>query len=766
MGERCLIPIDALDPRDMDLLGRVSEQLRNIWAAAPPEPRLLDQLPLASDRVWPRLMVELIKEDMDCRRKAAVPPVAVDQYLAECDLCDVSGAREELLAAAEGREDTSLAPFSGLGETAEWASSIAIPVAPLQEGHRLGHYRVVRPLGRGGMGWVYLAHDEELDRLVAVKIPHRSLFCSEEELRRFLDEARTAAKLIHAGVVPVYYFGREPDGTTYIVMEYIEGPSLAERLASGTIPPTQVMTLLASVADAVAYIHRKGFVHRDIKPRNILLDSESRPHVADFGLALHESTQRHLSGDSSGTLAYMPPEQIEGKTQWLDGRADVWALGVILYEMLTGRRPFQGDSYEELKQEILHREPKPPRQIDPAISVRLESICLKCLSKNLTGRFATAGDLSKALSQGQSSALLSSASVRGSESNECLALGSRSASGRLYLGRVGCAVSVVFSLFFAISAALLWHLGAEYLSAKREVALADRTKATERVAEESGNSQAEQRVPIANKEHRAAAEALASEKSSASIDTSLPFGGTTWDPASNGSWSGSNGNWSTPSNWNAADNGHVVLSDSGGTPAFESEKSSTSLSALTLSNMTWATASTGSLSTVANLTFNLACGDNLNGPVNLNTADTITFSGALNGGCLISPELNAPKNGDTMQHLAHALFHQNRDALGAYMMLKDAKAVDPIIPTPEATLGGYYEEDGDHRNAVVWMNKSLDAAPTDIRTHLFVAHWALKTKEMNLARKAADKALKLDPKSHEARELIERIKKEQPSAKN
>ena len=190
------------------------------------------------------------------------------------------------------------------------------------------------------MGWVYLAHDEELDKPVAIKVPHRHLFRSEEDLQRFLDEARTAAKLKHPSIVPVHYFGRESDGTCYIVMEYIDGPSLAERLQSGPLPPSEAADILATVADAVAHIHRRGFVHRDLKPRNILLDAEGRPHVADFGLALHESAQRQLAGDSSGTLAYMPPEQVEGKAQWLDGRADLWALGVIFYEMLTGRRPF------------------------------------------------------------------------------------------------------------------------------------------------------------------------------------------------------------------------------------------------------------------------------------------------------------------------------------------------------------------------------------------------------------------------------------------
>ncbi len=393
MDEHILIPIDALDSQEMELLGRATERLQQAWAAAPPEPRLADFMPPASDRAWPRLMVELVKEDIDCRREAAWPPLPVDQYLTQCRLGDVAGAREELAAAVENHGDTSLKSFSGLGVTADWSSGGGEPAAPLKESDRVGHYRVIRSLGHGGMGWVYLAEDEELQKQVAVKIPHRDLFRSDEELLRFLDEARNEAKLKHPGIVPIHYFGREPDGACYIVMEYIDGPCLAEPIAAGPLPPREAADILATVAGAVAHIHKKGFVHRDLKSRNILLDAEGRPHVADFGLALHESAQHGFAGDSSGTLAYMPPEQVEGKADWLDGRADLWALGVIFYEMLTGRRPFQGGSYEKVKQEILHREPKPPRAINDQVPAELERICLKCLAKPVGDRYRTADDL-------------------------------------------------------------------------------------------------------------------------------------------------------------------------------------------------------------------------------------------------------------------------------------------------------------------------------------------------------------------------------------
>ena len=177
-------------------------------------------------------------------------------------------------------------------------------------------------------------------------------------------------------------------------MEYIDGQSLAERLKTGPLEPRQAAQWMAQVADAIGHVHRRGFVHRDLKPQNILLDKEGRLHVADFGLALHASAQQRMAGDRSGTLRYMAPEQVRGEAQWLDGRADVWALGAIFYEMLTGEPPF--------------RRRRPPRSwparskpsAPPAAAVRrpslpaeLERICLKCLAKEAGRRYATATDL-------------------------------------------------------------------------------------------------------------------------------------------------------------------------------------------------------------------------------------------------------------------------------------------------------------------------------------------------------------------------------------
>ncbi|MCY2995040.1 MAG: protein kinase [Planctomycetota bacterium] len=284
----------------------------------------------------------------------------------------------------------TIASVEHLGTSAEPPLTARDGVAP---GTRLGHFRILRLIGEGGMGAVYLAEDEELQKQVAIKIPFRRRFRSDLELAAILDEARTVARLEHTAIVPVHYFGREPDGTCYLVMKYMDGPSLAERLRGGPFEPRQAAELMATIAEAVGYIHGEGFVHRDLKPQNILFDAARRPYVADFGLALHESVQRRLAGDRSGTLRYMAPEQIRGEAQWLDGRADVWALGAIFYELLTGQHAFASEGAQELAEEIQRREPRPPRQHRDSLPAELERICLKCLAKDATRRYATAGDL-------------------------------------------------------------------------------------------------------------------------------------------------------------------------------------------------------------------------------------------------------------------------------------------------------------------------------------------------------------------------------------
>ena len=262
-----------------------------------------------------------------------------------------------------------------------------------QPGERFGRYLVQRILGQGAFGTVYLARDEELDRLVAIKVPRRDRFHGEGDLSSFLDEARTVAKLRHPGIVSVFDVGRTDAGLPFVALAYIEGESLAHSLQSHPPSPERAAQLMAAIAEAVAEAHRQGFVHRDLKPANILLDSQGNPHVADFGLAVHENVQRLRAGELAGTVPYMSPEQVRGEVHRLDGRSDIWSLGVILYQMLTGRLPFGGDTVAQLSDEIAHRDPKPPRQMNDRLPKELESICLKAMSKKAAKRYATAKDM-------------------------------------------------------------------------------------------------------------------------------------------------------------------------------------------------------------------------------------------------------------------------------------------------------------------------------------------------------------------------------------
>jgi eukaryotic-like serine/threonine-protein kinase len=267
------------------------------------------------------------------------------------------------------------------------------PEAPLSY---IGRYRIIRILGEGGFGRVHLAHDAELDRDVAIKVPryrHGSRFL---DIESYLKEARVIARLSHPNIVPVYDVGRTQDEQYYIVSKYMEGGDLAARLGRGRLAYAEAAKLIAVVCDALHYSHSHDVFHRDIKPANLLLNAAGAPSLADFGLALKDEDlgkgARHV-----GTAAYMSPEQARGEGHLVDGRSDIFGLGVVFYELLTGRRPFRGDSREEILEKITTVEPRPPRQIDDAIPREIERICLKALSKRATERYSTARDFAEDL---------------------------------------------------------------------------------------------------------------------------------------------------------------------------------------------------------------------------------------------------------------------------------------------------------------------------------------------------------------------------------
>lgn len=335
----------------------------------------------------------------------------------------VAGARNclELLEAAFPRAQRDTVSYAGDSSRITTTDFEPRPLPAC-----IGRYKVLEELGRGGMGVVYLADDPALRRQVAVKVIRAAEFASHQELTRFRSEAQAVARLKHPNIVEIHDID-DHSGLPFLVLEYIAGGNLAKLIAGKPQPPLRAAELVETLARAMHHVHQEKIVHRDLKPSNVLLSQKSNvqsptsdetpvvaelltldleswtPKVADFGLAteLDADATRTGTGAIMGTPPYMAPEQANGRVHAISPRTDIYALGTILYELVTGCPPFRGDSKEAILQQVRLQEPVPPRRLQPSVPRDLEKICLKCLYKDPKDRYESAAALAEDLARWQ-----------------------------------------------------------------------------------------------------------------------------------------------------------------------------------------------------------------------------------------------------------------------------------------------------------------------------------------------------------------------------
>jgi hypothetical protein len=359
-------------------------------------------------------LVELVRVDFERRWKKGQLRKIVE-YLREYPEIRESGAFSELLQAefdfrrragdtpdvAEYRaiEPSFTPPLDTAGhqETQPLHGSTAPVQRELQLPERIGRYKIVRLLGTGGFGLVYLARDEQLQRDVAIKVrrgTREKPGLSADQLH----EGRAVSKLDHPGIVKVIDADQSSEGLGYVVYEYVAGETLQSRIVRGGYSRAEAAEWVACVAETLQYAHERDIVHRDIKPANIILDGNGQPKLLDFGLARHDGKffvdER---GQLVGTAAYMSPEQANYDPQFSSPLSDLYSLGVVLYELLCGQRPFDSRKLEDLLDEILRRTPTPPRSLDGTIPKELEEVCLKAIAKDPADRYRNGADMAAAV---------------------------------------------------------------------------------------------------------------------------------------------------------------------------------------------------------------------------------------------------------------------------------------------------------------------------------------------------------------------------------
>ena len=411
-GERC----DVSDTGDLDQARRihsVCESFESRWRAGDPL-RIEDLFERAEHGDRAALLEELLILELELRRAAGESP-SLGEYRSRFPAA--GGRVEAAFAQAAGTSRAGRATVPVLDRTAIPNIHDAPTAAAVGRGGPLrdsslaaspsfdsvGDYEVLEEIARGGMGVVYKARQRGLNRLVALKMILSGQMATADERERFLREAELAANLDHPNIVPIIEVA-EFQGCPYFSMKLIEGDSLAHQIkamkrSGARHDPHTAAHVMATIARAVHFAHEHGFLHCDLKPSNILMDREGRPHVTDFGLAKRtsEDSAVSVSGAILGTPSYMAPEQASGSRKGLSPATDVYGLGAIFYELLTGGPPLRADTVMETVIAVLERDPIPPRELRPEIPKELETICLKCLEKSPQDRYASAVDLADEL---------------------------------------------------------------------------------------------------------------------------------------------------------------------------------------------------------------------------------------------------------------------------------------------------------------------------------------------------------------------------------
>src|SRR5438445_369478 len=306
-----------------------------------------------------------------CRKcGAGIPPNSPQQSCGAC-LLETGLDSDEAVAGVDDPGRTNISPSPMLMD--------------------FGDYELLEQIGRGGQGVVFRAHQKSLNRTVALKVISLGQWASEAHVKRFRREAEAAARLEHPCIVPIYEVG-ERDGSCYFSMKFVEGGQLDEVIRREPMPPRRAAELIAKVARTVHYAHEPGILHRDIKPGNILLDKNGEPHLTDFGLARLVESESTVTRtlEVLGTPSYMAPEQAVGNKAHLTSATDVYGLGAVLYQLLTGQPPFAGGTTYETVRMVLETQPRPPRLLNPKVDRDISTICLKCLEKDPKRRYSSA----------------------------------------------------------------------------------------------------------------------------------------------------------------------------------------------------------------------------------------------------------------------------------------------------------------------------------------------------------------------------------------